>query len=50
MEKQIKYILYLTNDLRGFTYDSCMGSRQWLLESIKILNQSWEPVCMDIVG
>ena len=49
MAKKEKHRLHLRNDHREFTYDCSMGSRQCHSGSIKVLNQSWEPVYMDIV-
>ena len=49
MAKKEKYGLSIGNDHQGLNYDCCMGSRQYHSGSIKVLNQSWEPVYMDIV-
>ena len=56
MAKQKKYRLHLGNDQRGFTYDCHMGiykrplnAAGTTIQEVKDVNQSWEPVYMDIV-
>ena len=56
MAKKEKYGLYIGNDHRGFTNDCHMGIYKHPLnaagntiQEVKVLNQSWEPVYMDIV-